>query len=103
MKYDDSAPIEELRQLFRRQSLPVEKKTKRGTAEIDLAQAARDVFIEPAERGVHLTAVLSAQMPTVNPDLLLKAVSRYLPEEQTPAGALFRRIEVLDEAFTVFR
>lgn len=103
LKYEQEAPIQELRELFGRDSLPVEKKTKRGTAEIDLAVSARDVSFESDDRGVRMTALLSAQMPTVNPELLLKAVDRYLPEIPAPSAALFRRLEVLDEDMSVFR
>ena len=101
-RYDDAAPLEELRTLFLRDSLPVEKKTKRGMAEIDLAAAVRDVCFTPSEQGVHMTALLSAQEPTVNPDLLVKAAARHLDGQPVPEAVLFRRLELLDSEGNVF-
>ncbi|MBR6206920.1 MAG: TIGR03936 family radical SAM-associated protein [Oscillospiraceae bacterium] len=101
-RYDDAAPLEELRTLFLRDSLPVEKKTKRGMAEIDLAAAVRDVCFTPSEQGVHMTALLSAQEPTVNPDLLVKAADRHLDGQPVPEAVLFRRLELLDSEGNVF-
>ena len=102
-KYDQAAPLGELRELFRRRYIPVEKKTKRGTAEIDLAAAAREIVFETAASGVRLTAMLSAQEPTVNPELLIRAAAKYLPEVPGPAAALFRRVELYDAEGSVFR
>ena len=103
-KYEQERPAaEELQDLFSRPALPVEKKTKRGTAEIDLAQTVKEACFETTETGIHMTSLLSAQSPTVNPDLLLKAAVRYLPEFAVPTAVLYRRLEVLDEAGVVFR
>ena len=102
-KYEREAPLEELRELFGRKSVPVEKKTKRGTALIDLAEAARGITFEAAESGIRLEAMLSAQEPTVNPELLIRAAAVYLPELPGPSAALFRRVELYDAEGAVFR
>ena len=102
-KYVGEAPLEELRELFQRKSVPIEKKTKRGTAVIDLGEAARGITFEAADSGIRLTAMLSAQEPTVNPELLIRAADRHLPELPRPAAALFRRLELFDAEGKVYR
>ena len=101
--YDCLAPVSELQTLFGRERLLIEKKTKRGTAEIDLKESARSFCFETQDHLLRFSAELSAQMPTVNPELILKAVNTYLPEIPAPSAALFRRIELLDDEGRVFR
>ena len=102
-EYEREAPLKELCELFGRKSVPVEKKTKRGTALIDLAEAARGITFVAADSGIRLEAMLSAQEPTVNPELLIMAVSGHLPEFPGPSAALFRRVELYDAEGAVFR
>ena len=49
-----------------------------------------------------MTALLSAQEPTVNPDLLVKAAARHLDGQPVPEAVLFRRLELLDSEGNVF-
>ena len=104
--YDDgnaAARLEGLRELFARPSLVIEKKTKRGVGELDLAPNIGDVKLEEASETVlRLEAVVSAMEPTVNPSNLTDAVTRNAPA-LTPDFARYRRLEVYDAEMRVFR
>lgn len=57
-------------------------------------------MIQPFDdQKVKMTGMISAQNPTVNPNLLIKAI----PEEWKPDFSRFHRIEVFDEEMNIFR
>ena len=93
---------EQLAAFFARPSIVIEKKTKRGFGEADIRPAIREIAFTAGEDGVHVSAVLSAQSPTLNPDLLPAAL-RALAPEIAPDFAKFMRIETYDEQMQVFR
>ena len=104
LHYDAKPPpdIEKaLREIYGSESLIITKKTKRGETEIDLAPHIRDVEIG-SNGDVTITAKVSANNPTINPDNLLSAIngknSAYFPD-----FALFTRIEVYDADMNKFR
>ena len=92
-----------LRELFSRASLVVEKHSKKGPVELDIAPMLREVRVE-AEAGdtLRIEVLGSAQNPTLNPLLLVAAIERYLPEYK-PDFVQCRRLEVYDEDGNVFR
>ena len=92
-----------LRELFSRASLVVEKHSKKGPVELDIAPMLREVRVE-AEAGdtLRIEVLGSAQNPTLNPLLLAAAIERYLPEYK-PDFVQCRRLEVYDEDGNVFR
>ncbi|MBR6950953.1 MAG: TIGR03936 family radical SAM-associated protein [Oscillospiraceae bacterium] len=102
-RYETEPCIEELEELFRRTAIPVDKKTKRGISQIDLAIDSQEVRFRKCEAGIRVTALLSAQSPTVNPDLILKAAERYVPDFPVPKSALYRRMELFDKDNRIFR
>ena len=93
-------PLPTLEALFARQTLPVLRRTKRGEGEWDLREGLHEIHVEAAPGGVALTAVISAQEPTVNPELLAAALRRYGP---APNFASFTRLELFDEQMRIFR
>ena len=92
----------QLAAFFARPSIVIEKKTKRGFGEADIRPAIREIAFTAGEDGVHVSAVLSAQSPTLNPDLLPAAL-RALAPEIAPDFAKFTRIETYDAEMNLFR
>jgi radical SAM-linked protein len=92
----------ELEVFFARESIVVEKKTKRGFGEVDLRPSIREIAFSKEGEAVKLSAVISAQNPTLNPELLCAAL-RALAPAIAPDFAKFTRIETYDEKMNVFR
>ena len=106
LEYDgrDAAAMQtRLTVFFGQKSIVIEKKTKRGMGQSDIAPAIREIsFGAGAEGTVLLDAVLSAQEPTLNPEHLMGAL-RQLAPELAPDFAEFTRLEVYDSEMQVFR
>ena len=102
----DAADIETMRdglqRFFAQGSIVIRKKTKRGEGESDIAPAIRSIGFHAGEDCVELTAVISAQEPTLNPDHLISAL-RQLAPELAPDFAEFTRLEVYDAGMKIFR
>ena len=99
---DAALMAEGLRELFARETLIITKKTKRGEGETDIRPCIREIAFEPCGEGVRVTALISAQEPTLNPELLA-AAARQLKEELAPDFARFTRLETYDAELRVFR
>jgi radical SAM-linked protein len=111
---DSSAPlrsaqndrIEALRTLFARPSLTVQKHSKKGDVEMDIAPMIREIQVGTGTAcppsAVVLEAVVAAQNPTLNPLLLVTAMEKYLPECK-PDHVVCRRLEIYDAEMNVFR
>ena len=89
-------------EFFAREGIVIRKKTKRGEGESDIAPAIRSFSAEAEADAVHVRAVVSAQEPTLNPELLPSAL-RQLAPELAPDFAEFTRIETYEEDMSVFR
>ncbi|MBQ6466126.1 MAG: DUF2344 domain-containing protein [Oscillospiraceae bacterium] len=87
---------------FARESVVIEKKTKRGVGQTDIRPAIREIAFAPSAEGVRVEALISAQEPTLNPELLAEAL-RQLAPALAPDFAAFTRIETFDESMEVFR
>ena len=102
----DERPVdimqEQLKDFFARESIVIEKKTKRGFGETDIRPAIREISFAAGEEGAAVRAVISAQNPTRNPDLLAAAL-RALAPELAPDFAKFTRVETYDGEMSVFR
>ena len=103
LEYDHGAPApEELQAFFSLEELVIEKKTKRGLGQSDIRPAIdRIVFSADGEDRI-LTARISAQEPTLNPDHLIQAL-RQLQPELVPDFAEFTRLETYDAEHNIFR
>ena len=92
--------ISNLNDVFQQDSIEVLKKTKKGEQMFDCKPHLRNLMIQPFDdQKVKMTGMISAQNPTVNPNLLIKAI----PEEWKPDFSRFHRIEVFDEEMNIFR
>lgn len=80
----------------------IAKKTKRGMGETDIKASIQEISFEAKDRAVELEAVISAQEPTLNPELLWDAL-RQLAPDIAPDFAKFTRLETYDENMEIFR
>lgn len=105
LEYDSADPAavrDGLQAFFARETIVIEKKTKRGMGESDIAPAIREIAFNAGEKCVRVAALISAQEPTLNPEHLVAAL-RQLAPELAPDFAEFTRLEVYDEKMRVFR
>lgn len=93
---------EALRSFFGAEHIVITRRTKRGEGESDIRPAIREISFTACETRVQLNAVISAQEPTLNPELLAEAL-RQLAPALTPDFAQFTRIETYDKDMNVFR
>ena len=106
LEYDKGVPagaMEELRELFSRDSIVIRKKTKRKElADVDIAPMLCRVELTAGEKEIRGTVVVQAQNPGLNPALLAKAIEKELPELM-PDFLRVRRRRILDENGEDFR
>lgn len=103
LEYDHGAPApEQVAALFARPALLVEKKTKNGPAQVDIRPLIRELTVQPCADGLLLQALLCAQNPGLNPELLAAALRTHLPA-CAPDFVRVMRLEVLDAAGEPFR
>lgn len=105
MEYDERDAIAmcgALEEFFAAAEIVISKKTKRGVGESDIRPAVKSIAFDAVENGVRVKAVISAQEPTLNPELLVDALRQKKPEI-APDFAKFTRIETFDAAGEIFR
>ena len=104
--YDAGVPVQaadQIRTLFARPSLEVEKHGKNGPVTVDILPMLHAYSVtQPDETTLALTATVSAQNPTLNPLLLLTAIEAELPACK-PDFTRCHRIQIMNEAFHAFR
>ncbi|MEG0876819.1 MAG: TIGR03936 family radical SAM-associated protein [Oscillospiraceae bacterium] len=104
-EYDERSPsemLEPLMDFFARDSIIVEKHGKNGPVQMDIAPAIRSISFDLGQRRVSFKAIISAQEPTLNPELLATAL-RSLSPEIAPDFALFKRTQLYDADMKIFR
>ncbi|MBQ2062521.1 MAG: DUF2344 domain-containing protein [Oscillospiraceae bacterium] len=106
MEYDAGVPagaVDALRELFARDRLIIVKRTKRKDfAEVDIAPMIRSMTLTEGEGVIRADVTVQAQNPGLNPQLLGKAIERYLPE-LAPDFIRVRRKAILDANGRDFR
>ncbi len=106
LEYDQGVPegaSAAIAGLLRGGQVLVEKKTKKGMAEIDIRPMLHALEVRDGESGVlTLCCTVHAQEPSLNPALLVAAIERYLPEDR-PDFSKIRRLSLLDAQFAPFR
>lgn len=106
LEYDNGVPdgaAEELTALLRRESLVIQKRTKRKElADVDIAPMIKDVSFAAGEGAVTGTVTVQAQNPGLNPQLLEKAIAAYRPD-LVPDFLRVRRRAILDAEGRDFR
>lgn len=105
-EYDNGVPAdaaEAITAFLRRPELVIQKRTKRkDLADVDIAPMIKEVSFTAGEGVCTGTVTVQAQNPGLNPQLLEKAIARYLPE-LAPDFTRIRRRELLDADGRTFR
>jgi len=81
-------------------SIIISKRTKRGVTDIDIAPFIRDLTFSSGEV-ISMTAKISAQNPSINPDNLMSALEGAY-SDLSPDFASFIRVGILDEEMKKF-
>lgn len=105
MEYDErdkDAMRAELETFYSAQEIMISKKTKRGVGETDIRPAIKSIDFSTCDDGVAVKAQISAQEPTLNPELLVDAL-RQLKPGIAPDFAKFTRLETYDASGNIFR
>ena len=106
LEYDKGVPngtISALNELFSREELFIQKKTKRKElADVDIAPMLQKVELAEEKNAVLAHVIVQAQNPGLNPQLLEKAITAYLPE-LAPDFVRVRRRRILDADGADFR
>ena len=98
---DAAAMAEKLNEFYSADSVVITKKTKRGVGESDIRPAIKEISFERLDSDVRMQAVISAQEPTLNPELIADAL-RQLAPDIAPDFAKFKRLEIFDENMEPF-
>lgn len=104
-EYDDRDPHnmrECLEQFFSSEEIIISKKTKRGIGETDIKPAIKEISFDVRDEGIFVHTMISAQEPTLNPDLLVDSLRQLCPGI-CPDFAKFIRIETYDANGDIFR
>ena len=106
LEYDHGIPCDapqQIRQLFARQEVIVEKKTKNGIREENIIPMIKKLSVSCDDsHTIVLGAVVCCQNPTLNPMQLSAAIEKYLPACR-PDFVRCRRVEVYDNNNERFR
>ena len=106
LKYDrgvSEGAAAQLEALFARETLVVEKNSKNGPVQQDIRPLIRALTVRAADgHTLCLEAVICAQNPSLNPDLLSKAIRTHLPA-YAPDFAKSTRLALLDASLEAFR
>ena len=106
LEYDHGATeemLDQLKKLFARESILVEKKTKKGMAETDIKPMIQTLGVSRiSTQELELQGVICAQNPSLNPQYLIRAIERHAPD-CVPDFSWAHRLEVYDENMRVFR
>ena len=106
LDYDKGIPTgaaEEIGALFSRDALIVEKKSKNGIVEQDILPMIRKIDISSlTETKLMLQAMICCQNPSLNPQQIVAAIDKYLPDLH-PDFVQCCRTELYDNQETVFR
>lgn len=100
---DADALLPSLTEFYGQDSIVIQRRTKSGMGEADIAPAIRSMTFDEASHGiVRFKAVISAQEPTLNPEHLVSALKQLAPE-LAPDFYRFARMQVFDDEMEVFR
>ncbi len=85
-------PKEALLQILQQEEILVEKKTKKGMKDVNIKPLIFHYDIEEKEEALLLVLHLaSGSEQNLNPDLLLKAFEKYIPDFQMPYKSVHRK------------
>lgn len=94
--------VQQVEELFRREEVLVEKKSKNGISEQNIIPMIRRLTVTKEEKQLVIAARVCCQNPTLNPMQLSVAVDKYLPHLK-PEHTDCVRLEIYDAEEKVFR
>ena len=104
-EYDDRRAedvLPGLEKFFAQESIVISRKTKRGVSDSDIKPAIKELKFTVNGDSISLSGIISAQEPTLNPELLADALRQKCPNI-APDFAKFKRIDTFDENMGIFR
>lgn len=105
LEYDNGVPlaaIKRFNEFFAKDEIVVMKKSKRGESETNIAPLIKSVEVAMWDGNLHMNAVLAAGNTSLNPEYIIKAINKYLPD-CTPDFTEFTRKNVFNEKMCEFR
>ncbi len=106
LEYDNGVPAggaEKIRSLFAQEELILEKTNRNGTRQENIIPMIRFLDItQPDGKTLQMSARVCCQNPALNPNQLVSAIERYLPECK-PDFSTSERLEIYDTEETIFR
>lgn len=95
--------LDKIKSLYQKNEILVDKKSKKGMAETDIKPMIEMISISRVSyEELEIYATIAAQNPALNPQYLIKALERHLPEA-VPDFWKAHRLEIYDENMRVFR
>lgn len=107
MEYEEGRPLEAetaMKEMLERESLVIQKRSKKaksGFTEVDIIARIKSWNLECGRDSMTLSAVVSAQNPGLNPELIRSAFCEAYPQF-APDFVSFHRRAVLDEELELF-
>jgi len=104
-EYDNGIPDaakEKIDTLFKQKPLMLTKKSKSGEKDVDLTEFIKDISISCNGTDLVINACLSAGNDNLNPEYILRAVEKYIPDCM-PDFVKYHRIGVFDKKLKEFR
>ena len=106
MEYDGGIPqcaCDQIRELFDREEVLVEKKSKNGTiADQNIVPMIQKLEVQEQGSEIVIRTLICCQNPSLNPMQIYHAICKYLPD-LTPAFVRCERLEVYDLENNTFR
>ncbi len=95
--------IVRLNEFFMRDEVIIKKRTKRGINDTNIKPGIKEIsFFKLSGSDVGVTACVTAQEPTTNPELIVSAL-RELAPDLSPDFAQFKRTAMLFEDMNIFK
>ena len=106
MEYDAGVPqgcADAIRELFARESIIVTKRGKNGPVDQDIIPMIFNLQVtELSGQELQITARVCAQNPSLNPQLMVTAIEKELPQCKPDFSRIFRREAIASDG-TIFR
>ena len=106
LEYDNPVSedgVSRIQALFAQPEVLVEKRSKNGTREENIIPMIRSLAVSRCDANtVEISARVCCQNPTLNPNQLVAAIEKYLPE-LAPDFSSCRRVEIYDTQEKLFR
>ncbi len=106
LEYDNGVPggcVDAIREFFARESVIVTKRGKNGPVDQDIIPMISGLDIQViSDQELELTARVCAQNPSLNPQQMVTAIEKELPQCKPDFSRIFRR-KVISSDGTIFR